>query len=220
MTDYDMPRGFWDFVREVAQQEVREFARSNPLKNAYIPDGGRLRIGTGARIVVDDGGELLIEGDLEVTGNTVIGGTLSLPAGIIDNDALANPVRAAGNSVIQNAIGAATSDQAYASASIPVPAGFSQALVLVNVYAGLSNTSGASDNLYVKARINGVDSREIPIGVTAGAFGGGSTAKSTLLTGLSGGDVTVSVVVHTQLAAWGASAGNRAFTESIVIFLR
>src|SRR5579872_3842369 len=41
---------------------------------------------------ISPGGTLTIEGALVVTGNTVIDGTLSLPAGIIDNAALTSPV--------------------------------------------------------------------------------------------------------------------------------
>lgn len=167
------------------------------------------------------GWELTGTGAATFSGDVVIAGTLSLPAGIIDNDALASPVGADQASADQTGFATATTDQALASAYITVPAGYTKALVMVVVTAGAQNTTGALDYLYLSAGIDTNSSREVFAGAAAGASTSASTARSRLLTGLTGGAVIhCHALVHTQVNPWAASSASRAYTEAIAVFLR
>lgn len=165
-------------------------------------------------------GTMTVDGDATFGGAMAITGTLSLPAGIIDNEALAAPVRAGQATAQQSGFGTTLTDANVAVGTIAIPAGFTQALVMVVVTAGVVNSAPDADYLYLSARINGIQSREVFALAAAGAAAAATTSKSSLLTGLTGSSVTVSAVVHTQGNAWGANGVNRAYTEAIAIFLR
>lgn len=218
------------------KQELREL-RSNLLGPAGLsvyPDGlttdGDFNV-NGSALVAGDlssaefttgtGWSLAGTGDAIFTGDVAIAGTLSLPAGIIDNDALAAPVGADQASAAQTGFATATTDQALASAYITVPAGYTRALVMVVVTAGAQNTTGAPDYLYLSAGIGTNSSREVFAAAAAGASTSTSTARSRLLTDLTGGDtIHCHALVHTQVSPWSASAASRAYTEAIAVFLR
>jgi hypothetical protein len=144
-----------------------------------------------------------------------------LIASVADIATLVSKQVAAGqSSAIQTSFGTGLTDADYATATIPVPAGFSQALVMVVVTAGVINSAANADFLFVSAQINGVQSREVFALAGPGASASISTAKSTLVTGLSGGVITCRTRAHSQGNAWGSNAANRAYTEAIATFLR
>src|SRR5690606_16349112 len=115
--------------------EVKRLREESSQRVNYLLRNAGLRVAEGAlhvlqRLVVegdqevtgtlDVGGTAAFSGDTEIGGNLKVTGTLSLPAGIIDNDALANPVRydsGFANSVDHPTI--TTSEQALATFSIP-----------------------------------------------------------------------------------------------------
>ena len=163
---------------------------------------------------------LTVGGSLDVTGPMVVGGTLSLPAGIIGNDALTSPVAIDNASAAETGFATATSVQNRAVTSIPVPAGYSQAVVFAVVNVGAWNGGAVTDFLYITVAIAGVGSRENVVGVAPSGWGATSTAKTTMLTGLSGGTISLSTEVHTGSTAFAANAINRAFLEATAIFLR
>lgn len=233
---YSAPRrGEEWFLAELAdlKRQIRDLRNANVLLNAAIGPGGRLRLGAGSQIVADPGasmsllGDLDVQGDASLTGDTTIGGnlavtgTLSLPAGIIDNDALANPVKAGYASQGEVGWGTSTVNQTRAAVGIAVPAGFSQALVYLTTAAGAVNDTPNADYLFLASSIAGVEAGEMPAlaGGNSG-FATVTTAKSSLLTGLSGGSVQVAARIHTQGAAWAANGTNRAYVEALAIFLR
>lgn len=122
--------------------EVQRGRRELGQRMNYLLRNAGLKVASGALHVLR---KLVVEGELLVTGDTRIEGTLSLPAGIIDNEALANPVRydsGFANSVDHPTI--TTSEQALATFSIPVPEGFTKALVICIAQLGVRNTSGSS----------------------------------------------------------------------------
>ncbi|MGV8973379.1 MAG: hypothetical protein ACOH10_13740 [Rhodoglobus sp.] len=96
---------------------------------------------------------LKVAGDLEVTGHAAIVGTLSLPAGIIDNDALASPVAVAGNSAVVNgaAIGSAWTN--VLTTTIPAPAWAGKALISAS---GSVTATAQGGPALIQARI-GID---------------------------------------------------------------
>lgn len=193
------------------RQELQQIQAANPLATAGIQavmDG----------IVVN--GSETVNGPLVVNGAMSVTGTLDLPAGIINNDALANPLNVGRTSGAATNFALTTTPQTFALATIPVPSGFTTALVFVVCTVGGINPNTSSDFLYSSAIINGALSNEVFGYVSAS---GGSvavtTAKSDILTGLSGGSVSVAVSIHTG-AAWTASSSNRAYVEAQAVFLR
>jgi cytoskeletal protein CcmA (bactofilin family) len=167
------------------------------------------------------GGTLGVTGNATFSGAMAIAGTLSLPAGIIDNEALAAPVAVGRVSQSQTGFATTTTDQDFANGYITVPAGFTQALVYLTVSAGHSNTSGSIDYLYLSAGINGTTSREVFGLAQPGLPTMLATARSSLLTGLTAGaQIHVRCRIHTQGNAWASGAASRAYTEAQAIFLR
>jgi hypothetical protein len=150
----------------------------------------------------------------------VIEGTLSLPAGIINNDALAAPVRPGSGGVTQTNFALTTSPSVVAQQSIPVPSGYTQALVMNGVAAGAANSTASHDFLYVSASINGTGGGETITTVYTGTYGSASAWAIRTLTGLNGGNITVETRVRSGNAAWPANGANAANTNALVLFLR
>lgn len=174
-----------------------------------------------AEVTVD--GDFVVGGTLNVTGNTVIGGTLSLPAGIIGNDALANPLAA--GVAHADAVGFSLNKGAnatIATATIPVPAGFTRALVTATAAISAFNSTAASDYLYCVAYIQADTVRgwSLPVSVSPSDSGMSTQTATALLTGLSG-SFYVKVAGSTANAAWATStSGNVANIDATVVFLR
>ncbi|MGV8965343.1 MAG: hypothetical protein ACOH2F_03605 [Cellulomonas sp.] len=139
------PQGFEALRAAIVQlqTQVREM-RSSLLANTGLsvnPQG----------MVVDS--SMTVAGNLDVTGHAAITGTLSLPAGIIDNDALANPVAVAGNSAVVNdaTIGSAWTN--VLTTTIPAPEWAGKALISATGSATSTAQGGAA---LIQARI-GID---------------------------------------------------------------
>jgi hypothetical protein len=168
-----------------------------------------------------------INGPLEVNGNSAINGTMAingpliLQPGSIENDALTSPIEIGQTSASETNFATALTDEDRAVTTIAIPAGYTQALVLCIVTAGVINSSGSIDFLFLSASINGSKSRELysqaPAGGAAPPI---TTSKSSLLTGLSGGVITLAAAVHSQANTWSANASSRAYVEAQAIFLR
>lgn len=123
-------------------------------------------------------------------------------------------------SVSEMGFGTALTDQDRAVGAIAVPAGYTRALVSVTVVAGARNSGANYDYLYASAVIAGVKSREMPNGAVSTGTAASFTSKVLLLTGLSGGSITVGARIHTQGAAWDVFGSNRVYVEASAIFLR
>jgi hypothetical protein len=169
-------------------------------------------------------GNETVGGTLNVTGNTVIGGTLSLPNGIINNAALANPTAFGfgGNSSTGFAI--STSSTAKSSVNIPVPTGFTQALIHCTVNGSAQNSTASSDFLFVSAHITMPSGDfgaggEAFSGVAAGGWGNAAASAAGSFTSIGTGNITVSCMIRTG-TAWGATGANIANVDATVTFLR
>ena len=101
---------------------------------------------------------LTIDSELLVTGATRIEGTLSLPAGIIDNDALANPIIFDGTWNEADNFAIPTTATEIVSASFVVPAGFTRMKFEAIGSAQVGNTSAGTQYIYLRPRrkTNGV----------------------------------------------------------------
>ena len=170
-------------------------------------------------ITPQDGGTDF-DGYVRVNGEMFINGPLNLQPGSIQNDSLASPISVGRASEATTGFAVTTSDQTLSTTTIPVPAGYTQALVFVVCNVGALNPTPNNDFLYSKAVINGAGSREV-FGYVANDGGSVAvtTAKSDLITGLSGGSITCAVTVAAG-ANWTASGANRAYVEAQAIFLR
>lgn len=134
---------------------------------------------------------------------------------------LEQTVQAGQASATQTNFGIALTDADYATANIVVPDGFTTALVMCVVTAGATNTAASTDFMYLAASVAGGQSRQVFVMAAAGASASSTTARSTLLTGLTpGSSIECKARIHTQGNAWGVEAANRAYTEAIATFLR
>jgi hypothetical protein len=159
--------------------------------------------------------EFTVDGTLIVTGPMTVGGTLSLPAGIIDNDALASPLTAAvAAPAWANNWSATNSWVSKATSSIAVPAGYAQALVTAmasvttvgsviryDIRANIAGSAGPE----LQNLVNGVDSSAV--------------AHTHTLTGLSGGTISIATQVWST-PNLAAHTGNIAVITGFAIFFR
>ncbi len=194
-------------VRRVQELEkaMQQFAAANVLATAGIG-------------VVPNG--ITVNGSASFTGDVVIGGTLSLPAGIIDNAALTDPVVLSTAGLSQNNFNVPTTDSVYAQATVAIPAGYTRADVICMVVAGAANGSASADFLYVSSSINGVLGGETPQVANSGNYASAAANGIRSLTGLSGGNITVGCNVRAGTASWGTNAANFANTNAFIYFRR
>ncbi|WP_146072558.1 hypothetical protein [Arthrobacter sp. 4R501] len=156
-----------------------------------------------------------------VAGGFDVTGTLGLPAGIINNDALANPVQTgtASNGISNYAI--TTTSTVRASVTLTVPAGFTQAIVIANATAMGTNSGAAADYLYVAAVVQTVNGGELYTSAPAGLGAGLASPFNTTLTGLSGGQtITVGVATRAGLSTWAEAAANQASIAATALYLK
>jgi len=166
------------------------------------------------------GAPTTVSGSLGVSGPMTVSGTLSLPAGIIGNDALTSPLKVDSASASVTNFATTASDVNVVTASIAIPAGFTQALVYASAIAGVYNGGAVYEYLYLSVLIAGVaSSRDNTDGAAVGYYASTNTAKATHLTGLSGGSISLAGSLRTDSAV-AANATNRAYLEAIAIFLR
>ncbi len=208
------PRGEDWIAREFAdlKREIRELKAANPFAAMGItpvPDG----------IIVD--GSEVVNGPLTVNGAMAVTGALSLPAGIIDNDALANPLTtgSAGHTGSNQAY--TTTPTVYGAQEITVPAGFTRALVMNGVSGGGTNTGAGGDYIYIAADIDGSPGGETPTYAAAGFYASASAFGIRTLAGLTGGQtITVGVQARTGSGPWAAAGPNVVNINALALFYR
>jgi cytoskeletal protein CcmA (bactofilin family) len=163
-----------------------------------------------------------VTGALNVSGPMAVTGTLSLPAGIINNAALAEPVKPGTGYGSAANFAVTTTATAVASITATVPAGFSQAMVFAagRVYA--INGTATADALYTRVKIAADTQYGSPTGV--GANGGYATsvaANAALVTGLTGGGTfTIAILTQSTNGTWAANAANAADISATILWLR
>lgn len=204
------------------QELDREVQRlKGSASNLLVPAGIRARKDavTIENALITDG-SLTVNGAATINGPMTVAGTLSLPAGIIDNEALAAPVKPGSAGLTQQNFGTTSGGAVYAQATITVPDGYSQALVMNGVMAGAVNSTTNPDYLYVASSIDGVSGGETATLAPANNGWASATAFGIrTLTGLTGGTITVGVWIRTG-AAWAANASATANVNTIALFLK
>lgn len=152
-------------------------------------------------------GSVDVGGELNVTGNTVIGGTLSLPAGIIDNEDLANPVvpQSVWKGTTAN-FGLAVAWSTLVSQTLTVPSGVDSVQVIGFVRLVATNTTATKDYLYSDFDIAGQSSGGFATPVDAGDPGTSFCSFARTITGLTPGDtITLSASGSTGFASWAST---------------
>ena len=202
-----------------------------------IRDGGGLTVRDGGDIAIRDGGILLVDGsttiggsldvtgpatfsgDTTIGGNAKITGTLSLPAGIIDNEALASPASFGRTGGAQTGFSIPVAGTDVAVQTIPVPAGYSSAIVMAMATVSAKNSTTSTDYLYVGAKIGTVEPNATFAQAAPDGWAALSGSATRLVTGLDGGTITVAARVRTDFGTW-TDVSNTANVDAIAVFLR
>lgn len=165
---------------------------------------------------------LTIASELLVTGATRIEGTLSLPAGIVDNASLATPIGFAAASNGQTNFSVPTSPTNLAATSLTTPSGFTSAVVLSYVSILAQNPAGAGyDYLHTQSWIGDVDGDSLPFPAEDGDWCPGQMMGLRTIDGLMDGSlIALACRVNAQRHTWSANASARAFVRAIGLFFR
>jgi len=206
------------------QRDVQQLRSANQLSPAGIRaiDGGIVVEGSmdvqGAESV---SGTLDVSGKATFTGDMRVEGTLSLPNGIIDNAALADPlVPFAFHADAQNFALGNGDNLPIVSVTVPVPAGFTRAVVNATANLSAANSTGATDTLYCGLKINGSGpGYSGRAGVPPGVAANPSKTAGVLLTSL-GSSFIIEGTASTAAAPWPANMNNNVNLDGTVIFLR
>lgn len=215
-----------------------------------VKNGGGIAVQGGGSITLDGGDLSVVDGDITLDGGDLIandgvlrsenflhgstgwrlqpGGNvevndITIRGGIIGNDALTDPVSP--RAPHADATGFNISKTGFtvpAEVTVPVPSGYSSALVIAIAQGGgYNNLSALEDQLYVAARIDGV----VPPGWAAettsvdNQMTNAVAAGTKLLTGL-GASFTIGCAMRSFSFNWTDGAFNTANIDAIVLFLR
>lgn len=197
----------------------------------------------GTGVHPDGNGGLVVEGLLNVTSGEVKSGDYvpgsagwHLAANAVPefndiilrdlpNSMLANPIVPANAHADASNFSLSTSWVTKCSVTVPVPSGFTQALILaVSTGATAKNTTGSDDFFYASVSISAL-SGSLPgwvLGsptVPAGKYGVTQDYSTVLLTGLSG-SFTIDGQISTAFASWATDSGNKMNVDASILFLR
>jgi hypothetical protein len=178
--------------------------------------GAQLRT---AGISVAPGG-MTINSALSVLGSMAISGTLSLPAGIIDNATLASPTVFGSVGVSASNFAVTSAGGNFGSTNITVPAGFTQVTVLCLVDASVYNTSGSGDYIYLSTSINAVAGGENVTWAPNAYSTGLSASGIRTMTVTPGSTFPVAARLHSGTTSIPAQPSTKADVNAIALFLR
>ena len=116
---------------------------------------------------------------------------LALADGIIGDDALANPVATAVVNNSNGGLNGSSSAVTVVSANIPVPAGFTRAQVLLIGSCGATCNASGGSYIEMAAQIGAAVGHTNAAWIPAGVGNGGTANFGRVVTGLSGGNITV-----------------------------
>lgn len=167
-------------------------------------------------------GPQTVNGSQTVNGPMTITGTLSLPAGIIGNDALANPSTSVASHAQADSFSITTgANVEKLRATITVPAGFTKAAVYGTATMSVYNNSGSLDSCYLAFRVNGAQiGWSNQVGAPASQRVLAVAAGSGIITGLNGGTIYVSADASTGVNAWNVDNNNTINIDALVTFYR
>jgi len=213
-------------VRRIKDLErtVQQLAAANPLGAAGIRavDGGIVVEGSetvNGPLTIN--GTTNVSGDAAFTGNMTIGGTLSLPAGIIGNDALAAPLEPQVLNSDADGFTLTPAEQDFCVTTFTVPAGYRKAVIIATGTVNGYNTNAAADYLWARAYINTSYGRRMFALMNATSGPASLTVnKQVLLTDLTDGQtITCKLRLASQVADV-TSASNGASMNAYALFTR
>lgn len=167
-------------------------------------------------------GDLNVTGDASFGGHMAVVGTLSLPAGIIDNAALANPVAPVAAHAEASNFALTTTATQRAAVTVAVPSGFTSAAIIGTVRATAKNSTATQDyfdgycDILTAGAAGGFDAT---CDGAPGAAVGISHTATAIATGLSGSFV-VRAMLRSGAAPWSADTFNTVNVDALVLFLR
>ena len=209
----DLPRRVKDLERQ-----LRELAAANQLGTAGIRavDGGIVVEGS----MQVDGSET-VNGPLLINGPATITGALSLPAGIIGNDALAAPLEPQVLNSDADGFTLTPAEQDFCVTTFTVPAGYKKAVIIATGTVNGYNTNAAADYLWARAYINTSYGRRMFALMNASSGPASLTVnKQTLLTDLVDGQIITCKLRLSSQVADVTSASNGASMNAYALFTR
>jgi hypothetical protein len=208
------------------ERAVQQQAAANPLATAGIeavPNGIVVQGSETVNGPLVVNGSMDVAGDAEFTGNMSIAGTLNLPAGIIGNDALSNPLTPlVAHADVTNFALATGANVEKVRTTITVPAGFTQALIYATASMNAKNYNGVSDSMYLACTVNGsTPGWSGQQSVAAGEVGHCTKTVASLLSP-AGSSFYVNAKASSGSVDWAASTGdqNTINLDVMVLFLR
>lgn len=191
---------FWPRIYKL-EEAVRRLQNASPFS------------GTGLSIPAD--GTTQVEGNLWVTGDFTADGKIT-------NGALTNPVvPAVAHAETDNFSLVNGPNVAKATATVPVPAGYTQAMVTATATMSVWNPNASDQVAYVAAWIEDDSTRgaSMPVTIRPSTQGTSSHTATALLTSL-GSSFTVQAAASSFPANWAASTSNFINIDATILFLR
>jgi hypothetical protein len=179
----------------------------------HFPEPGVVQVDGTMQVTgsLDVDGSATFGGDTTIGGNAAIVGTLSLPAGIIDNDALATPVVVGQAFQATSGFSLSVAGAYIITINQATPAGFTKVVVTAFGRVLGQNSTASGDSLYTDIDVNGAGGNQFPTGVGAGTGNTSSVGFTTTVTGLTtGATVSTKLFASTGAAGWAASGANAA----------
>jgi hypothetical protein len=213
------------------ERDVQQLRSANQLGAAGISAVDNGIIVGGSQTVngpLEVNGDSTINGPLEVNGNSEfnwslsINGPLNLQPGSIQNDALTNPVQFLAGVNDNEALYITLTDATICTYAFTVPAGFTQAFVIVYGSIGIVNPTGANASIGGRVYIDRPNGQGSTWGprrfqqALAGADAATYPFKQTIVTGLSGGETITCRMTSMNAGAtdWGNTVGGASLNVS------
>lgn len=189
-----------DPVKRLTQRVKDLEALVGRLMNGTLTNAG-LAV---AEDVLAVGGSLNVSGELVVTGDTHIEGDLEVPNGAIKNEYLENPIEVGAGAANADGFTVSPTESIFAAFTIPIPSGYTRALVKAEGMAFAYNSTTAQDYFYERVYVNSPTqstwSRRL-LGDLPGQAGASLTVtKQTVFENLTGGVLTVELELKTAFA--------------------
>jgi hypothetical protein len=228
------PKGEDWIPRKLAdlERQIQQLAAANPFASMGIrpmPDGlivDGYETVNGPLVVNGDSefnGPMDVNGNADFNGAMSITGTLSLPAGIINNDALANPLTPlVAHADVANFALTTGANVEKTRTTITVPSGFTQALIYATASMNAKNYNGSTDSMYLACTVNGsAPGWSGQQSVMAGEVGHCTKTVASLLSP-AGSSFYVNAKASSGAMNWAASTGdqNTINLDVMVLFLR
>jgi len=206
------------------ERDVQQLRSANQLGAAGIravPDGIVVEGSETVNGPLSINGETTVDGDSVFNGSLSINGPLNLQPGSIQNDSLAAPTYPyAFHADAQNFALGNGDNLPIVSVTVPVPAGFTRAVVNATANLSAANSTAATDTLYCGLKINGSGpGYSGRAGVPPGVAANPSKTAGVLLTSL-GSSFIIEGTASTAAAPWPANMNNNVNLDGTVIFLR